>query len=519
MSTPIRVSDVAAHAVLRGAALFGTPQPTSQRVAAVDLVVPEAVMSADLSVHSAVVLALDSQGSNEYREHLLDVLIRRSKESSSSMLVAVGARLPLSDATRRLAESTRLPVLVTAPGTSSTEVVVALRRLLDAPKQVIADILLAVARGLRRVPQELDEIVEVLTSSIPDSNVYACSGRELVLAGTPKLTSSAEVVSFDTPAFIQRDDIGAAVVPVEGFAGEVSVWLVAERKRPGRLWLDAAVAALGLCAGAVIAWQARQGSALNRDARLRAALLTEILDRGHGISREVAEQAARAEWQLEGWHTGVHLRFRPTTPSALTLSTVVAQLRHTGLKPSSFVERTDGWSAWLTVPREPNHDYPGAVAQAIRRDLQEPPSGLSVAVGIGSPHQGVAGIAVTLAEARQAAVVASASPHPVSVRVFKELGPSRLLLGWYSSEAFADYAREMLEPLLQANDPELLETLETYLEQACSTTHTARTIGVHRNTVANRIAKAEQVLGTSLVNGDMRLALELAFRMRRMRDW
>lgn len=518
MNPSVRVADVAAHAVLHDAALFGTAKPASTQVAGVDLVVPEAVLSAPLVARGAVVLALDSGGSGEYRDHLLDVLLRRCAASGSSVLVAVGARLPLSAATRRLAESVRVPVLVPVPGTSSIDVVIALRSLVETPNQFVSDVLLAVAQGLRHAPRQLDEIVDLLRAAIPAGNIYACSGRSLVLAGTPKLTSTAEVVAFETPSFIQRDDVGATVMPITGFDGEVSVWLVAERERPGRIWLDAARAALDLCAGPVLAWLTRQNSALDRDARLRAALLTEVLDHGQGISREVAEDAARAGWQLEGWHTGVHLRFRPSTPSALAVSTLVGKLRETGLKPSSFVERTDGWSAWLTSPREPTGDFTYSIANMIRRDLEPPSSGLTVAVGIGSPHRDVSGIAVTLAEARQAAVVASAGPSPVSVRVLQELGPARLLLGWYSSEAFAEYASQMLAPLFQADDPDLLATLEAYLERASSTAATARALGVHRNTVANRISKAERILQTSLVDGDTRLALQLALRMMRIHD-
>ncbi|QQS01059.1 MAG: hypothetical protein IPK37_00720 [Austwickia sp.] len=63
---------------------------------------------------------------------------------------------------------------------------------------------------------------------------------------------------------------------------------------------------------------------------------------------------------------------------------------------------------------------------------------------------------MTLAEARQAALIAATSARAVSVRVLQEVGPSRLLLGWYSSEAFADYARELLAPLLGNDEPEVL---------------------------------------------------------------
>lgn len=517
MSAQVRISDLCAHDLLTKALLFGVPGPTSHTVSAIDLVTPGSVLTAPLTAQGAAVLALDVHGQAGYREHLIDVLIRRASLAGSVMVVVVGARPPLAEATRRLAESLELPVLLAAEPVSSTELIVSLRGLVAVPNQAFSDLLLDVSKRLQKVPRQLEQIVELLESAIPGSNVYACSGHELVLAGAPRLTTAAEAVSHRSASFLQRDDFGAAIVPVEGLAGENSVWLVAERERVGRLWLDSAMAALGLCGGAVLAWLAREQSILDHDARMRSALLTEILEHGQAIPRDAAEQAARAGWQLEGWHTGLHFQFSPNAPSALAVRALATQLARTGLKASSLVERTNGWSAWLTVPREPGPDYAREIARQVEQQLNRPPVGSSVIVGVGSPHRDVTGIGMTLAEARQAAVVAASSAKPVSVRVLQELGPSRLLLGWYSSEAFADYAREMLSPLFDTDEPELMKTLEAYLERACSAAQTARALGVHRNTVAQRVAKAERILGTTMTTADTRLALQLALRVMRTR--
>lgn len=166
---------------------------------------------------------------------------------------------------------------------------------------------------------------------------------------------------------------------------------------------------------------------------------------------------------------------------------------------------------------EPGPDHARELARRIEEDLRQPPPGHRIAVGIGSPQRDVGGIGVTLAEARQAALIAATSARAVSVRVLQEVGPSRLLLGWYSSEAFADYARELLAPLLGNDEPEVLRTPEAYLERACSASQTARALGVHRNTVAQRVAKAERVLGTTTATADNRLAMQLALRVVRTR--
>jgi DNA-binding PucR family transcriptional regulator len=102
----------------------------------------------------------------------------------------------------------------------------------------------------------------------------------------------------------------------------------------------------------------------------------------------------------------------------------------------------------------------------------------------------------------------------VVVRITQDLGSSRMLLGWYGSDAFRDLAEEIVAPLLALGDSELVRTLAAYLDRACSASHTARMLGVHRNTVNQRIARAEQALGTPLTDADTRLALQLALRAR-----
>lgn len=514
----VSTADVCAHPILAEATVFGVTTIRHAPVSGVDLVVPARVLDAALTHRGVAVLALDAAGPADHRSHLIDVALRRAASAGSTTLIVVGSETTLPEATRALAEHLGLPLLITPPSLSSTEVVVALRELVGAPQQALATTLIGIAGRLARSPRQLADIVSILESALAGATVYVCAGADLVLAGTPRLTSPAEAVRHRSPGELLGDGHVAAVLPVEGITGDIALWLVAERPRAGRLWLNAAAAGLSLCSSVALTWLAREQARHDRDARTRSALLTEILESGRGISRAVAEQAARVGWQLDGWHTGIHFRFTPAVPSALTVLTLADQLERTGLKAHSLVERTDGWSAWLTTARDPGPERARDIARKLEHDLRATPAGHALAVGIGSPQRDVEGIALTLAEARQAALIASTSAKPVSVRVLQEVGPSRLLLGWYSSEAFADYSAELLGPLVTSDEPELLRTLEAYLERACSASHTARALGVHRNTVTQRIAKAERLLGTSTGNADSRLAIQLALRVVRARS-
>lgn len=513
----VRVADVCAHGVVVGGELLGVGRPTSASVVAVDLVTAPNVLGTLLTERGVAVLNLETYSGPGDGQYLIDVLMRRAQAARASMVLVVGSATPVSAATRRLAITLQLPTLIAPRGSTAVNLVVELRAFVSAPDLEASKALLHLVRGLRSDPGTLASILPMVSTSLGGANVYAVTAEGVLLEGVPEFTNASEVVSHASTARLEGDSFGALLLPVPGLTGAISLWLVAERAQVGRVWLDTAESALALASGHVLAWLARQQAEIDRDARLSSALLTEIIEHPDNIPRSIAETAIHAGWNLSGWHTGMHFRTRQgTSMSALSVQTLSRQISSAGLPVNPLVERTDGWSTWLTSVTEPGPDFARKLAKTIELGVLPPAVEGGIAVGIGSPKRDVRGIAVTLAEARQAAVIAASSTKPFPIRVIQELGPSRLLLGWYSSSAFADYASEMLGPLLDTGDTELIRTLEAYLERACSTTQTARALGLHRNTVLQRITRAERILGTTLAAADTRLALQLALRVNRM---
>lgn len=509
----VRVSDVCGMPMLRGALLVGVDTPPADPIHAVDLLVPRRVMSEPLRARSAVVLALDAAG-DVVADHLVDVALRRAHNAGAALLIVTGHGGALPQATTALAAWLRMPLLVAAPEVSSVDLAVELRRLVADPDVQRLAVLQAALRDLPRGPRSPQQIRSTVEALLPDTNVFVLAGRGLALEGAARHVAPEAVVGYTEETYIQHDEVLAVVLPLDGLDGTTSWWLVAERRRAGRLWLESASALLALHSGALLTWLVREQAGLERDARIRSTLLTEVMEHGDHAPPEVQELLARSGWQVDGWHTGLHLRFEPRNPSALAMRSVAQDLASIGLTERSLVERTDGWSAWVTSPSEPTLEQTRLLSRTIERTLQ-PPAGTRVVVGIGAPHRDAAGIGRTLAEARQACAVASGSTRLVTVRVLQELGPSRLLLGWHASDALTGYSREILGELLNESEAEVLFTLQAYLERACSTAQTARALDLHRNTVSKRIARAERILGASVSTPDTRLALQLALRVLR----
>jgi DNA-binding PucR family transcriptional regulator len=66
------------------------------------------------------------------------------------------------------------------------------------------------------------------------------------------------------------------------------------------------------------------------------------------------------------------------------------------------------------------------------------------------------------------------------------------------------------------SSPELLETVETYLDLAGSAVEASRALRLHRTSLYYRLQRAAEVTGMSLRDGDSRLVLHLSLKLARL---
>lgn len=526
------VQDFLATEPLRDAVLVGGAAGLGAPVTDIALVEPDDVLSAPIPANSGVVFAVTSGKGPPRRQHLIDVLLRRTHICRARVLFVWDGGGEMASATCRLADRFSLPLIRVPDDVTPLELATTLRTTTLSPQIAQSATLLELNRLLRSANRSLPGMLRVI-GRVLDAEVAACTAQGILLAGSLPATPVEEIVAVRavttlvTPVAATTAitvatataPVTAAVLPVLGPSGTPTLWITAERDRVGPQWRETAERALALAHGELSAWLTRERIQAERDARLRSTLLTEILDHGDALPGHIAEQATMAGWQLTGWHTGIHIAVAGAAGApAPPAETLVDAIARAGLDIGPLVQRTDGWSTWLTNPKAPLPAHTHAIVKALETGLAALGArlpGQALVAGIGTPAPNVEGIAATLAEARQAAVAASAGDSG-TVRRVEDLGASRLLLGWYTSRAFHDYARQLLAPLLDPAERNLFATLETYIDQSCSTGRTARALGIHRNTVSQRIARAERLLGMPLTHPDSRLALQLAARVLRV---
>ncbi|WP_326708153.1 helix-turn-helix domain-containing protein [Streptomyces sp. NBC_01474] len=240
---------------------------------------------------------------------------------------------------------------------------------------------------------------------------------------------------------------------------------------------------------------------------------------GTGLVRQIGTLG----WKVDGWCTALDIQVAGQ-PDQQRLLALTDELQHRLTElgfGSHIVERPNGWTTWATSGAEPQTASYGltsrAVGEVLRAFVAGRP-GMRVYAGIGRPCAGVSGLKKSLAEAQEASTIAQAGGTRTAVQHIDEMGMQRILFGWYASQEFADFAATLLRPVLTVDrDEELLRTLETYLDNESSPTVTADVLGVHRNTVVNRVVRIRQLLSVDLDDPDQRLAVQLACRVVNLR--
>jgi purine catabolism regulator len=258
-------------------------------------------------------------------------------------------------------------------------------------------------------------------------------------------------------------------------------------------------------------WAVRERLGSERDARAQSEALAELLS-SDSVGPAARQRALRVGFRLDGWHTALYVR-AAGGPSARREIRDLATALTDELTTGPLVPLHGGWATWLSDRSDPEtrlyRERTTSVAGLLERVSPEG----SLIAGIGRPYEGVLGISRSIKEARDAALFASFDTRRGSVQHIDELGSRRILSEWYRAEAFRSHALDLLQPLLSSGEPELARTLGAYLDRESSASTTASHLGIHRNTVFDRVTRAERLLKVHLSNADDRLVLQMACRV------
>ena len=141
--------------------------------------------------------------------------------------------------------------------------------------------------------------------------------------------------------------------------------------------------------------------------------------------------------------------------------------------------------------------------------------------GIGRIAENVQAIPLAAREAQRAVEIGSQLFGPGKVHSFASLGIYRLLFYLDGQSELADFYYEILGPLLAYDahhDGTYIKTLECYFQFNGNLSQTARTMHFHRNSLIYRLERIEEILGRSLEDAELRLALQIALKIHHLRQ-
>lgn len=504
MTDPIRLRQLLSHPSLSKAVLLSGRRALEGVVTAVR-VVPGLEVGSLARGELAVTVALAPDQLAGWR---LDAAIRRLRD-----LGCVGLLLPVrqlaNQAAPLLAERLDVALLGTAEddvlGWASTAAA-----LLASPQVDRASRLEQAHRKLAGQLADPTTTARLLGAVLGTPiAVLDSDGDSLVPEQLPTIALPAGPV----PALVDTAGGATYLVPVRDTTGRTAeLWLAAPVPEATEQWLLTVRNVLEVGASAIQRWRAIRRLDAERDARIRASLLSDLLERRFGEAAYLRQRALDAGWRLDGWHVAVHLTaLRRGRDQLSWTDPIAAAFRDEGLQ-ATVVERGDGWSAWVTSERQPTASDTRRSIAMLRAIQDRLGPRLQVAVGIGRGRHGPDGLARSLAEAWDAARLARNQPASGRLVHIDRLGLAQLLLAWASTDTFAPTAAALLAPLRQ-HPGDLVQTLTTFLDCGAFVADTAAALGVHRNTVASRVRRIERLLGVDLAKPDDRLALHLACRV------
>lgn len=164
-------------------------------------------------------------------------------------------------------------------------------------------------------------------------------------------------------------------------------------------------------------------------------------------------------------------------------------------------------------------DVGRAELQALAAGLQQELAPLRAYLGLSACADSCAEYPRALLEARQALDVAEGMQAPGGFCDYRELGVLRLLRAIPDRAVIEQFLKDTLGPLIDAGRKQphlLIETLDALVQENGNALKAAQRLGIHRNTLNQRIARIEALSGQSLDDAQFRLNTSVALLIWRM---
>lgn len=457
----------------------------------------------------------------------LDLLLRRAAAARVSCVVVDAGTGDLPSPTRRLAEQFQI-ALWREPELDPGQLRSRIEQLVQNPELVGVGVVRTVSEVMLHPARDAGELVDRLARVIAfPVALIGLDGHPIagpILAPADDLAQALHSFGGRTGFRGAIMEAGAqeSIVVVAGFPlamGQLRLWLGARVPHGLDAQSGHILTSLRIASLAFSTHLAQASLAYERENREAGVLLDELLRKGDDVALADIERAAALGWQLVGWHVAVQVRASSSLADLplATLARSLTQALHANSVHAQPVDTGQAVVFWTTTTGAPSTEQLALLGNCVRTALEEVERGyprIRLRAGIGDPHEGPSGIALSLDDARHALAFAESQQGPAVVQRSDAMTANRLVRTWLPDGAARDVVASLTDPIRDA-DPtgQLIATLRTFLDNESNVSKTATVLHVHRNTVIQRLQRIRSLLEVDLDDPGDRLALRLALRL------
>lgn len=440
-----------------------------------------------------------------------DAMLRRVRDRGYSGLALPGA-MGIDQGARRLAHRLGLTLLdVERP----MQLAKACWMLLEAHDALTLGQVRKVAQSFEYAAQDLGDLLRHIAANLGRGVALVDRTGVVLQAGGHLSPDLHAAIGFDSWADLARaGDSAAASVRVDS-PGRTGLRLALFGDGMGEPQLRALSVAAEIAMPAIAARILIDEVAAINDVAVSSALLRDFTDLRGAADDDVDRRMRERGWRAQGHHLGFHMAARGRLDAFSLLRSLRAGLASIDAEAHATAAGS-GVSGWLRFAEAPGPDRVERAVASLRQLHADVLRDFPVATGVGSLQSGPTGLAATLDEAADAARIAAGRSATGWFVRLDSLGLEQLLLAWTGNDTFVPAAESLLAPLREGTG-ELLTTLAAYLDHESGIAATATALGLHRNTVAVRIRRSQELLGIDMNDPEARLALHLACRAVLMR--
>jgi purine catabolism regulator len=242
-----------------------------------------------------------------------------------------------------------------------------------------------------------------------------------------------------------------------------------------------------------------------------------MLTAGTTEERVLARRATEMGYELEAQHAVIF--FGLTGHASQTASTWAREFRthlvHDGIQVLLCSYEGD-MAALCGAPTVASLRNLEKRARAARERALQMASTERMAVGIGKPGLGLAGLRRSFTQAQESLNLSRELFDGDRVLSFGDLGLYHLLNRLSGCEELGRFYDQILAPLVHydtTHDAQLVRTMEAFFVHHGNVSQTAESLHLHRNSLLYRLERIAEITGLDLYDPDDRFSLQLALKL------